>query len=168
MKLMKIRNNNGFTLLEVLITALIVSISLLGLGVLQLKTHQYNNSANFQTYATVVAHDMIERMRSNPIGIKNNSYHLPAAIQKSSCNTTVGCSSLELAQNDMYEWGGGGAQAINKILPAGDAIVCRDSTPNDGVVGSVACDNIGSIYVVKIWWNGIDAVTQRFITTVGF
>ncbi|MCK5918508.1 MAG: type IV pilus modification protein PilV [Cocleimonas sp.] len=165
---MKIKNNKGFSLLEILITVLIISISLLSIGVLQLKTHQHNNNANFQTHATVLAHDMMERMRSNPIGIKNNNYHLPTATQHSGCNTMAGCSSLELAQNDMYEWGGNGAQAINKKLPIGTAIVCRDSTPNDGVIGAVACDNIGSIYAVKIWWNGVDAVTQRFITTVGF
>lgn len=165
---MNIKNNKGFSLLEVLITTLITSFSLLSIGVLQLKTHQHNSNANFQSHATILAHDMIERMRSNPTGIKNTSYHLPAATEHSDCHTTTGCSSSEMAENDMYEWGGNGMHSIKKILPAGVAIVCIDSTPNDGTPTSPACDNAGSIYATKIWWNGINAVTQRFITTVGF
>ena len=165
---MKIKKNQGFSLLEILITVLITSFSLLGIAVLQLKTQQYNTAANFQTNATILAHDMIERMRSNPVGIQNNNYHLPTSTQHTACNTTTGCSTSELAENDMYEWGGNGASAISKILPAGVGVVCLDSTPNDGTSSAPACDNTGSIYAVKIWWSGVDAVTQRFITTVGF
>ena len=165
---MNIKNNKGFSLIEVLITALIVSFSLLGVGALQLKTHQFNTSASFQSYATILAHDMIERMRSNPVGIKNANYHLPTATQHSDCHTAVGCSTSEMAENDMYEWAGNGMHSIRKVLPAGRAVVCIDSTPNDGIPSSAACDKVGSIYAIKIWWSGIDATQQRFVTTVGF
>ncbi|MCK5725301.1 MAG: type IV pilus modification protein PilV [Thiotrichaceae bacterium] len=163
-----IKNNTGFSLFEVLITTVIASVSLLGIGILQLKTHQHNSDANFQSHATILAHDMIERMRANPMGIVNSSYHLPTATKKDSCYTTGGCSNVDMAENDMYEWAGGGALSITKVLPAGVGIVCLDSTPSDGTATSHACDNTGSLYAVKIWWTSISAKPQQFITTVGF
>lgn len=164
-----IKNNKGFSLIEVLITAAIASFVLLSIGVLQLKTHQYNSNSNFQSHATILAHDMIERMRSNPVGIQSNNYHLPTATQNNNCHTTTGCSNAEMAGNDMYEWAGSAPLSVSKVLPAGAGIVCIDSTPNDGTTpSSPACDNLGSLYAVKIWWINSNNESQSFITTVEF
>ena len=162
----------GFTLIEVLVTVVIISFSLVSLAVMQIKTIQYGRSANYQSQATIMAHDMIERMRANPAGINNGDYHLPTATQNANCFTTTGCSTLAMAKNDMYEWADDGQYSASKNLPLGLARVCIDSTPDDGVItnGTLKpeCDNTGEVYAVKIWWHGVDSTTQRLVTTVAF
>ena len=38
-------------------------------------------------------------------------------------------------------------------LAAGIAIVCHDSTPDDGTPGSPDCDGLGDAFTVKIFWS---------------
>ena len=75
----------------------------------------------------------------------------------SACFTPAGCSSVQLAQEDIYEWN----QQICSQLPQSTActaagpwgIVCLDSTPNDGIPTAPACDGVaGAPYVIKVWW----------------
>jgi type IV pilus assembly protein PilV len=55
-----------------------------------------------------------------------------------------------MAQTDLQEW----LDDITAYLPAGDGWVCIDSTPDDGTgSGTPACDGIGSMFAVKIWWD---------------
>lgn len=60
-----IRKNQGSSLLEVLISVLILSIGLLGLAALQVTSHKNNHSALFRTNAVVQAYNIIDRMRLN-------------------------------------------------------------------------------------------------------
>ena len=56
---------SGFTLLEVLIAVLVLSIGLLGLAGLQVTSLKFNHSAYMRTSATNLAYDMADRMRVN-------------------------------------------------------------------------------------------------------
>ncbi len=58
----------GFSLLEVLVAVVILSIGLLGMAGIQLKGLSSNNSANLRTQATLLANDLAERMHANPGG----------------------------------------------------------------------------------------------------
>jgi len=55
----------GLTLIEVLISLLILSIGILGLATLQTASLNFNTSASQRTQATVLAYDMADRMRAN-------------------------------------------------------------------------------------------------------
>ena len=55
----------GFTLIEVLVTLLIIAIGLLGLGALQVNTMNDQFEANQRAYATWLVDDMASRIRSN-------------------------------------------------------------------------------------------------------
>jgi type IV pilus assembly protein PilV len=59
------RSASGFTLLEVLIAVLVLSIGLLGLAGLQITSLKFNHSAYMRTAATNLAYDMADRMRVN-------------------------------------------------------------------------------------------------------
>ena len=62
----KIRSKiDGFTLLEVLVTLVIMSIGLLGLASLQLRSLQYTHASYQRTLASIYAKDMAERMWTN-------------------------------------------------------------------------------------------------------
>lgn len=55
----------GFTLLEVLVTMVILAIGLLGLAGLQATSLRFNQSSYLRSQATNLAYDMVDRMRAN-------------------------------------------------------------------------------------------------------
>ncbi len=103
-----------------------------------------------RSQATALAYDLADRMRSNVAGA-NAGFYAPAnAATRATCTTTNGCSSQQMAQNDLSEWLG----ALAANLPMGSGFVCIDSTPNDGAgVGNPGCDGAGTQFSVKIWWD---------------
>lgn len=59
-------SQQGFTLVEVLVTVVIMGIGLLGVAGLQLAAMRSNHSALLRTQATIAAYDLIDRMRVDP------------------------------------------------------------------------------------------------------
>lgn len=55
----------GFTLLEVMIAVFVLALGLLGLASLQMISLKNNHSAQYRTSATIIAYDIIDRMRLN-------------------------------------------------------------------------------------------------------
>lgn len=77
---MKIKMHmKGFTLVEVLVALLILSIGLLGLAGLQAGGLRSNHSAYLRSQAVMLAHDMADRMRSNPVAAAADCYKIPNA-----------------------------------------------------------------------------------------
>ncbi|WP_297528582.1 type IV pilus modification protein PilV [Thiohalobacter sp.] len=150
----------GFTLIEVMIAVLVLSIGLLGLAGLQVTALRNNQTAFLRSQAAILSSDIIERMRANQAGVAAGAYDKAAGAARAACKTTAGCSAADMAANDVYEW----RQLVRQYLPTpnsttlGEAIVCIDSTPGDGTgVGNHQCDgaltNGVAIYAVKIWWD---------------
>jgi len=142
----------GFTLLEILITVLIMSIGLLGLAGLQVTSLKNNHSSYQRTQVTLLAYDIVDRMRANPTAISVGNYvatnNTPAAV--AACTTTAGCTIAEMASTDINQW----RALLANELPGGVGVICLDSTPDDGSNTTThACDNAGAVYAIKIWWN---------------
>lgn len=154
----------GFTLVEVLVALLVLGIGLLGVAGLQSATLGMNHSSYLRSQATVLAEDIADRMRSNPRGTANGAYDQGDATSHAGCSDTTGCTTTEMAQDDLYEW----ENALATQLPDGEGVVCYDSTPDDGSgAGSAACDGGGSNRKIKIWWySRDDEETHRFVTEV--
>jgi type IV pilus assembly protein PilV len=104
-------------------------------------------------------------MRANMPGVTAGNYHLPTATQDVDCTTITGCTPAEMAGHDAFEWSAG----IQASLPAGEGVVCIDSTPQDGAdATNPACDNAGNLFAIKLWWDDDrDPATanQRFVTS---
>ena len=99
----------GFSLLEVLVALLILSIGLLGLAALQTTSLQFNTGSYFRTQATFLAYDILDRMRANPAGVTAGNYDIAttsAAATAKGYTTTCSsnCSSADLAKYDLKEW----------------------------------------------------------------
>lgn len=62
---MKARAPGGFTLLEILIAVMVLSIGLLGFAALQMSSVKNNQEAYLQTQAMAIANDLVSRMRAN-------------------------------------------------------------------------------------------------------
>lgn len=65
MNLSNLYHQRGVALLEVLIVFFVLSIGLLGMAALQLKSIQYSQSSYMRSQATVAANDMLDRIRLN-------------------------------------------------------------------------------------------------------
>ena len=151
----------GFTLLEVLISIVVVAFGLLGLAGLQAFALKNNQSASLRVAAVGLTTDIIDRMKSNYQGAVNGNYNKPSTADYGTpvpgCTQLTGCSASDLAKNDLNEW----RDRVAQVLPGGVGIVCIDSTPADvaPTPAAPACDLTGvTLYVVKIWW--VDDRTQ--------
>jgi len=159
------RKQAGFTLVEVLIAVLVLSVGLLGLAALQTIGTRVNHSAHLRSVATQLGYDMFDRMRANQDGFQKGFYNLPSA-SSSGCFSGTACTSEQVAKEDVFEWNA----YLDDQLPEGEGVVCVDSTPEDGAdASSPSCDGSGSSYAVKIWWvdefdsGSGDVVTKRFV-----
>ena len=157
--------SQGFTLIEVLVSMIILAVGLLGIAGLQAMGLRNNHSALLRSQATLCAYDMSDRMRTNSQGFLSDNYDEPAATAVSNCETTTGCSPAQMATHDMSEW----TNVLSNTLPAGAGVVCLDSTPDDGASSAApACDGSGSTYAIKIWWQddrGNPGALQRFVVS---
>jgi len=132
----------GFTLLEVLIAVVVLSIGLLGIASLQAFGQRNNHSAYLRSQATALAYDMIDRMRANNAGVTGNDYNAidttATTYTDPGCAGGTICSPAQMAQYDMYDW----QQKLKDPtsgLPSG----------NGTVVGAGA----GSVFTVTVMWN---------------
>ena len=121
----------GFTLIEVLISVLVMSIGLLGLASLQATSLRFNSDSSAQTQAAYLTSDMADRMRANVS--RAADYPGKAAGANASCYTTAGCSPDEMAANDIQEWN----QAL-ATLPAGQ-----------GTITALG----GGLYTITVMWD---------------
>lgn len=179
------RNHSGFTLIEVLVTVVVVSIGLLGLAGLQINGLRANVSSEARSKATLLASDIIERMRANPVGITNNNYaNITTAgadcgdqpntfCSTSSSGIADDCTTAEMATFDAWIWACGMPHTNGDVVPGGiinqlkqgtGTVVCDDGNTAD----ADAC-SAGSIYNVTITWdernpNSTDVATSGIDT----
>lgn len=169
----------GYILIEALITILIFAIGLLGVVGLQAVALSSSSLSSMRTEATVLATDMADRMRANLAaadGTVGAGYDgvAPAA---NACRaiyaadvegSPVPCTPAQLAADDMFDW----LDQVEQSLPAGEGVVCIDSTPDDGDdAATPECDGLGNAYAIKVWWRqrstrDLDAAVTRFAMLV--
>ncbi|MGR9107598.1 MAG: type IV pilus modification protein PilV [Gammaproteobacteria bacterium] len=165
------RRDCGFTLVEVLVSVVVLALGLLGLSGLQVASLQNNHSAYLRTQATLLAYDMADRMRANTTALEALDYNQPAATENTDCHTITGCTPADMAKQDMYEWSDPASPtSIPNLLPGGVGIVCIDSTPISVETSAApACDGAGTSYAIKVWWtDDRSGQEMRFVTTVSF
>ncbi len=126
-----ISSQRGVGLIEVMVTVLILSTSLLGLAALQNRSLQYNHSAYLRSQANILAYDLLDRVRINRKNVSSYSLAIDAATPSGSI----------LASQDLNQW----RTTLGNALPGG--------------TGGVTCD-INRICTVTIRWQeqeGTDA-----------
>ncbi len=113
----------GFSLIEVLVALLVLSIGLLGLAALQATGMKYNSDAYYRTQASILAYDIIDRMRANPKGAGDGDYvvnetslatKLSSFASGTKCDTNVCSTTSAIALFDLGRW----YEAQRAVLPA--------------------------------------------------
>ncbi len=120
----------GFSMLETLVTLLIITLWLLGTAGVQSSSLRLNKAAQYRTYAILLATDISERMESNKASAVNGGYNFTLAAggtppSASDC-TQMKCNANQLASYDLQDW----ATRAQGLLPNVALSVSADaSTP---------------------------------------
>ena len=162
-RVQRINSQGGTSLMEVLVSLLVLSGGMLGMASVQTVSLRNNQTAYYRTQATSLSLDMVERMRANITAVQNGNYNDVAGAATAACFTAAGCTSVQMANQDVLDWS---AQVV-AALPGGASVVCIDSTGDDGTPAANACDGIGRVYAIKIWWDDDrdGNANQRYVTT---
>ncbi|HAU06635.1 MAG TPA: type IV pilus modification protein PilV [Gammaproteobacteria bacterium] len=107
---------SGVSLLEVMITTVIITVALLGLAGLQTTSINFNQSAYHRSQASFLISDIMDRIRANT-GVNANLYVNTIPVQTAACLTPDGCTPIQMVGHDLFEW----QQAITTALPNGGA-----------------------------------------------
>ncbi len=158
----------GISLIEVLVSLVIVSIVLLGMMKLQITSLQHNQSAASVSQANLVAYDILERMRVNK-GTDIAAYFNVKGVDKgctiySSSDAKPDCSVSDMALDDIYRWD----TYIAEHLTNGKGVVCRSDLKNDlpGVPNCEGNDSDNPV-VVYIWWTERESSELRQLAISG-
>lgn len=106
------RNQNGFTLLEVLVTLLIVSLGLLGIAGIIANSLKVNQGAYARSQASWMANDIIDRMRAN----RTTAELSPSPYALADCAAVPTLSAI--ATDDLQTW----CDALAATLPSGTGV----------------------------------------------
>ncbi len=142
----------GFTLIEVLVTVVLLSIGLLGLAGLQMSGIRGGQQALASSNVYALAWDMADRIRANPSGVEAGHYDALVTPAAAAPNCIAsGCGPDDLATLDFKEW----RDALAANLTDGQGRVCRSDRINDDVQpGAEDCSGgADDPLVVRIWWD---------------
>lgn len=159
-----IAREKGFSLIEVLVALLVLSIGLLGLAALQTTSLKYNTDSYTRTQATLLAYDIMDRMRSNLTGVSAGNYNVSASTAPSkiaaynSCKnsasgcgcdlTGANCSTSNLATYDLGKW----YERLAATLPEASTNLATISTSSSGSSTQV---------IITIRWKDRDLLTPK-------
>ncbi len=98
----------GFTLLEVLVTAVIIAVGLLGLAGLQAKMAATQMEAYQRAHALVLVEDMAARINSRRSAAKKGGYaalgRMTVVGSGDGFDPAEGCDQTDLTARDLCEW----------------------------------------------------------------
>lgn len=94
-------DQSGFTLIEVLVTLLILAVGLLGLAGLQTRMLSSEMEAYQRSHALVLVQDMVNRINANRAEARNDAY---SGTTVYGTDTSYVCSSGSVAADDLCAW----------------------------------------------------------------
>lgn len=169
---------SGFSLIEILISVLILSIGMLGAVGMQATAMKSNKEARNQAIGIVFARELGEKMRGNhTVAIKaapaDNPYLFDVTLTAATSIATpaidcftAGCPTpKDAAIWDVADWQG----RVQAALPTPRVKVCLDDAPFDASgVGKWNCTDAGDVAVLKMSWTRTNSAgTLEFAGSTG-
>jgi type IV pilus assembly protein PilV len=167
-------HSKGFTLLEVLVSIVILSFGLLGMVGIQAMALKSNNDAKQQSAAVQLAGELSDMMRGNKavavtLTPAANPYLIAdytggaITVPVEKCNEGTGCTTtLNVATWERYDW----LTRVNATLPGARVQVCYDTTPYAAGTGlpQWGCAGVaaaGGSISIKIGWTRASTNNDR-------
>lgn len=99
--------HSGFSLIEVLVALLVLTIGLLGMANLQGQSISSSYDAHLRTQATALARNIIDRMRANRNQAATTTnyeteFNVNPSLPGADCETS--CTPEQMARHDLVEW----------------------------------------------------------------
>ncbi len=115
-----IKRNGGFTLVEVLIALIVLSVGMLGIAGLYVHSMQAGRTSMFRHHAVTLAGDVGDRIRANP---RAGPAYALAGSNNNCVDGGVDCTPGQMAANDIFLWD----QQAADTLPNGTVTVVYDN-----------------------------------------
>lgn len=132
------RQQQGITLIEVMVSVLILSVGLLGYVSLQAQSIKSNKSAYYRSQANILAQDISERMRTNRFDAERGLYDInDEAVGE--C-TNMLSDNQSIVKKDILDWKNMVACLIS------DADTTRVSIQREN-------HDAGNTVVIKVTWD---------------
>ncbi len=134
---------SGFTLVETLISVVVIGIGLLGLGGLQVASTKGTNDAHFRTEASLLVMNLSDRMRANQEGVDEGFYEddiIGCGEDINFCNESV-CNAEDLAKFDLQEIMCG----IKRVNKREGGVINKIPSGTISVTCSAGCDDLGPL-----------------------
>lgn len=124
----------GFSLVEVLIALIVMSVGMLGIAGLYVQSLQAGRTSMFRHHAVTLASDVADRIRANP---RAGIAYAGAGADNNCVAAGNDCDEASMAANDIFLWD----DQATSSLPNGDVVVLYDDTVTPPV------------YTITISWN---------------
>jgi type IV pilus assembly protein PilV len=112
----------GFTLIEVLIALIIMSVGMLGIAGLYVHSMQAGRTSLFRHHAVTLAGDIADRIRANP---RAAALYAGGPADNNCVDGGVDCTPGEMAANDIFLW----QQQAADTLPTGQVFIVFNNAP---------------------------------------
>ena len=142
-----IQNHDGFSLIEVLIALVIMSVGMLGIAGLYVEGMNAGRTSIFRHHAVTLAGDVADRIRANP---RAGAAYAGDRGNNNCVLGNVNCDPEQMAANDIDLW----KIQAGEMLPSGDVTV----TYNDDVVPPT--------YTIVVGWEEAGEATPPTYTIV--
>ena len=105
----------GFTLIEVLVALLVVTIGLIGMAGIQAAAVKYTKGAEGRNHAVQLSYDMLDRMRASQPSLQTGTYTSASSFVTVACVRNFVSANAVQDQADIAVW----RNQIACLLPAG-------------------------------------------------
>jgi len=145
----KHRSQTGFSLIEAMVSLLVVSVGMIGIASLYGQGLGAGRTALYRTQAVNLASDMADRIRVNRQGGANYG----GAAANNNCDPPggVNCTPPQMAAHDLFVWG----NQVAQLLPGGvGAVQFAATTP--------------PTFTIQVTWQevGLGAITHQIAIRV--
>ncbi len=114
------RRDRGFTLVESLVSMVVISVGMLGIAALYVEGLRASRTSVYRTMAIDLASDMADRIRANPTARASYGVDAVGAGALGDCvNGAADCTPATLAADDIAWW----KQSVGTLLPQGTATI---------------------------------------------
>ncbi len=141
----------GFTLIEVLVTMVILAVGLLGIAALQIKGLKFNHDAHLRSQISTLAYNIADRMRlsenvTNGLAASYLSSYTVPASRPGGCMLATFPADVSSVQSDLKCW----QQAVYDALPPGS---------------TASISRAANEYTVTLGWTDRDSETHNIAYT---